>query len=256
MLLTLAACKQRQLKVIDLKFADFENQQIERNRVDTMFLISKSDAPCLSGSDTVGYQAYDCVGNLLAQKETGPNGNLASCKYDSVCLLKHKTYNTDFAAEYDMAYRFDPDNGVLYQYWRGSTNDTSIFKFDGSGNLVEDVGCSDVDSGRQFHYRTNYSYNAAGQLTQKKRVLLVSPEILQELEQVYQRAISTADTTDFYYARNKLEYTITSFDYDLHPTLNYSSKTYYNDKGLREMTIGKANSITCYAYSTRKDLAE
>ena len=250
-LLLLAACNHHQLKITDLKFGDFEREQIVKNRVDTMYILANNDLNLIS-ADTIGYETFDAAGDLLSQKQLINQHNVAICDYDSVGLLKHKTYDTNFKGQYDLSYKFDSNTQLLYQVWAGKAKDTSLFKFDAKGNLLEAIDCGDVDSGREFHYKTIYVYNSAGLLVQKKRDLLVPTELLSFLEKDLGTVICDEDTTDYYYEHNRLTTSVTTFNYPNEPKLNYSSKTYYNDKGLREITVSNGHVVTRYAYSSRE----
>ena len=248
LLLLSAGCNNPpKLKITDLKFGGFEKEHISINKIDTIFLISGNVSMNLGESDTFGYNTYDKAGNLLIEWRRVFMGHDVEYDYDSNGLVKYKDYGTDFSAKFKPTYKFIADSLLLYQFWTGNDNDTCVFKFDKTGNLIAATEYANNDQGKGKHYKTMYEYNPSGQLIRKKVALIVKKEWLQKLE-LDGESISTENLTDFFYSGNKPDSAITTFYFPTNAKRNYTSKTFFNSMGIRDTTVTMDTIITRYAY--------
>jgi hypothetical protein len=250
--LLMIGCKQSPtFKLVDLKFADFEKEQIAINNIDTTFLISDNQVLNLGESDTFGYWTYDKNGNLLTERMRMFGGHSVKYEYDSNGFVNFKKYVTDFSAIFKSTYKFLSDSLLLYQFWTGNDSDTCIFKFDKSGKIIEAIEYRNDDHGRGEHFKTVYEYNPSGQLLKKTIVLLVSRENQNRYELEFGTGLSTKNITNYYYSVNKLDSTITTFYFPSQQNLNYNSKTFYYSNGLRNITVDRDTIITRYEHRKR-----
>jgi len=237
----------------DLSFPDPEREYLLNNKVDTMFFITKEESlklAFLKETDTFKYRIYDSLGLLIKEKEFGFGGHTMSLQYDSLNFLKHKRYFTDFLAVFTPTYSYVKDSLLLYQYWTGNGIDTSIFRFDKQGRLIESEEYSHNDCGSGRFYKSQYFYNSKNQLTKKIAITpIIDMDYFIEYEKDWGELTSTAYITNYHYSENKLDSTITCFYYPSDWSYYHTEKTYYDEKGLRTRTIIKDSLEIRYAYS-------
>ena len=238
----------------DLQFPDPEKEYLLNNKVDTMVFMTKEESLKLFSfddrADTFKYRIYDLLGRLVEEEEIGFGGYRMHLQYDSLNFLKHKVYFTDFAAVFAPTYNYVKDSLLLYQYWTGNGIDTSIFRFDRQGKLIESEEYSHNDFGSGRFYKSQYFYNSKNQLTKKIAITpIVDMDYFIEYEKDWGELTSTAYITNYHYSENKLDSTITYFYYPSDRSYYHTEKTYYNEKGLRVNTIIKDSLEIRYAYS-------
>ena len=245
------ACKQTPgIKLTDLKFADFESEQIAINRIDSTFMIPENWGlnGDLRGSGTSGHFTYDSSGRLLTETKNRYFGHHVEYSYDSIGLLKSKVFFTDFSARFEIKYIFLPDSLKLYQIWSGSADDTCVFKFNKKGWLIQSLQYKNDDSGKGELFLTDYEYLSSGQIL-RKRVEFMKTAIMEERNKL---GIFSPDKniTHFYYSGKLLDSTITFYYYTNKPEINYSSKMYYKN-GLKEKEVDRDSFLTNFIHKIK-----
>ena len=236
------------IKLMDLKFGDFQKDKIAANNIDTVFLISKNKTLNLGMSDTIGYNTYDDFGNLLIEIRNIYGGHYIRYKYDSIGLMKFEDYSTDFSEKFQFSYKFIPDSMKLFQFRTSDRTDTCIFRFDNKGFLSEIIG---YDNSSRGLLKTNYEYNSDNLLLKKTELHIITKSQLKSYEMVNNSSLSTKQITNFFYTKGSLDSTITIFYYRTNPNHNDISKTFYDNNGLRKKTICNDSLITTYIYKKR-----
>lgn len=245
-------CKQKSLlEIQDLKFANIEKNAIALNQIDTTYLISDFKLFGYGKTDTFGYNAYDLSGNLIMEWRNGGWGYDIEFTYDSNDLVIYKAYDTDFLRQFNITYKFISDSLLLYQYWSAGAP-YCLFYFNEKGILVNSLQYTYDDGNGSSETRSVYNYDNSGKLIEK----IDSGYDHRIYEMKFRRIfhgneISSSNITKYFYTDKKLDSLITTYYIQDNPKNNYTSKTYFNESGLRYKTILMDTIITTYLHKSR-----
>jgi hypothetical protein len=224
-LISIAGCKQATtLKLADLKFADYEKDKIAANKIAYTYFNS-TDQSANNYSGKTGYNVYDQLGNLVGEYRNNYDGHSVTYNRDSIGFVTFKNFSTDYSAKFRVSYHFLPDSLLLYQYWNGFDNDTSTFRFDKNGILLEAIEYANDYRGKGKHFKTTYEYNADKHLVKKTEIALITKEQLKQWELKELAYFSTRNTLSLFYTAGNLDSTIASYYFPSSPSENYSAKT-------------------------------
>lgn len=252
LIFSVSACKQKPLLSIqDLKFVNIDKNAISRNDIDTTYLISGHPFYNYGMGDTFGYNVYDVKGNLIREWQYGVMGPPNSrYLYDSIDLVIYKDYSTDFLARYDISYGYAQDSLLLYQYWSDGAP-ISLFYFNEKGLQINSIEYEHEDGG-SAETISEYEYDSYNRLIRKvEKLQSMTSEQLKLREEYYDKGINTHNITNYFYTGTKMDSLITTYYFQNSPENNYTSKTYYDMRGLRTETILKDTIKTIYLHKTR-----
>lgn len=246
-------CKQKPLLTIqDLKFVNVDKNAISRNHIDTTYLISDYFRYNYGMGDTFGYNVYDVKGNLIKEWRYGFMGPPESVYlYDSNNLVIHKDYCTDYWARFDVTYKFVQDSLLLYQYWSDGYP-MNLFWFNENGFLIKSL--ENMHGGQASEINSTFEYDPDNKLIRKVENRNVRDYEVLELQLLSDRSsygISTHYITHYFYTGSQMDSLITTYYFPNSPENNYSSRTYYDMRGLRTETILKDSIKTIYLHKTR-----
>lgn len=265
LLLTLIACRQNsELSIRDLKFPNYDKDQIAKNKIDTTYFFDesyfylKANMKKYRGLEENfnGYVIYDKSG-LPNQTEIFEDfgGLTITCRYDSIGLPIYKQYSGCAVEDCEITYNYFPNNLYLVQLWKFYNRyDTCIYKFNSNGLLIESVGRSDNSVGSSRHFNIRYFYNSNGQL-ENKVTKYVYPEGYQvAFEKNHIGPIPNSNFTRYYYSNTNLDSTITKYKYLSMDKWDYRSVTYYGDNGLKIKTVDRDSAVTIYRHVNSKGI--
>ena len=245
-------CKQKPLlEIQDLKFVNIDKNAIVLNQIDTTYLISDFKLYGYGRTDTFGYNVYDLRGNLIVEwRNNGGWGYNIDFSYDSNDLVIYKAYDTDFLRRFNITYKYIPDSLLLYQYWSDG-DPYCLFYFNEKGILVNSLQFA-YDDGNGSETRSVYNYDNSGKLIEK----IDSGYDYRIYEMKFRRKIhgneiSSFNSTKYFYTGQKPDSLITTYYIQDNPKNNYTSKTYFNESGLRYKTILMDTIITTYLHKSR-----
>lgn len=240
------------LTISDLQLEQINAETGALKTIDTLYLLSKNQSLNLGGSDTFGYRLYNGRGQLIKERKRVFFGHQLKLTYDSLGLVSHKSFSTDFTAKFEATYHFDQENNILYQYWKGNDTSTCIFKFDPNGKLVFAATYENNDKGRGAYWHTHFTYNNKNQLIYKKAALVYDKAAIDAFEKQFGSNICTQIATDYFYSENKLDSTITSYVYATNSTKNQKEVSYFQANGIPQKTVLNDTLITTYIAIKRK----
>ncbi len=244
-------CKQKSLlEIQDLKFVNIEKNAIVLNQIDTTYLISDFKLYGYGKTDTFGYNVYNKRGNLITEWRYGFMGPpMSTYLYDSNDLVVHKEYSTDYWLRFDVTYKFIPDSLLLYQYWSDGAP-VSCFWFNEKGLLIRSK--DNIHGGWASEIISTFEYDDGNNLVRKvEKPNYRRVEELELRKNYFERGISSYDITEYFYNGQKLDSVITKYYIEDNPQNNYTSKTYFNESGLRYKTILMDTIITTYLHKSR-----
>ncbi|MCX6351950.1 MAG: hypothetical protein NTX03_08815 [Bacteroidetes bacterium] len=263
LLLFVFSCHQsHKLKITDLKFADYEKDQIAANNIDTTWVIYKTKQfDLVSNSyhygDTFGYNTYNISGNLLREFRHQLGGHVIEYDYDSIGFIKHKLIVTDYSENLKPTYKFIADSHLLTiaQGWgyKSLITDTSLFYYDKEGNLIKTLEYKNKEG--KFLYTSIHKYNQNGQLLKKVTTFIYDKnQIKYYFEMNIHEGIRAAPNKrimNLFYTNNHLDSTIET-TYHPNPKYNFTTKTYYDKLGLRAKTVERDSVVMVYSHKRRK----
>lgn len=235
------------LTITDLQLEEINAETGALKTIDTLYLLSKNQSLNLGESDTFGYRLYNERGQLIKERKRVFFGHQLKLTYDSLGLVSHKSFSTDFTAKFEATYHFDQENNILYQYWKGNDTSTCIFKFDQNGKLVFAATYENNDKGRGANWHTHFTYNNKNQLIHKKAALVYDKAAIVEFETQFSTNICTQIATDYYYSKNKLDSTRIVHVFETNPIKNQKDVSYFNSNGIISKTITNDTLLTTYA---------
>ena len=170
-------------------------------------------------------------------------------------MLRTKLSSTDYSSTARSSYEFFPDSLLFKQYWKdGDGRNTCTFRFNEKGLLIESVEYSNEQSSPYYHFKTLYEYNSKGQCI-RKIVSTVSEyyeKWLRAHEKELGSRLSRGYTMELFYTGDKLDSTVKKYYFPTYPKQEYTSKTYYDERGLKYKTVDKDTLVTRYIHVRRK----
>lgn len=256
----LASCQHdTKLRIIDLKFPDYDKEKTALNNIDTTFLLDGS-CKCLDPSFSrswnvvdafTGYMVYDKLGNIVRiQVLNEIAGPTIDYRYNAIGLPIYKHYMTDYDENLNANYVDNLERFELVKLWDRHFKDTCIFKFNSNGLLMQSNGFSDTNRGRFSHFKISYFYYPSGQLFSKHSKYIYRPGTQKLWETNIGEPIPTSKITRYFYSNNALDSTITFYIYQTNIKWNYKSVTYYKKNGLRLRTIDRDTISTIYLHKS------
>jgi len=229
-------CHSRRLEITQLKFGDFERVAIEKNEVDTTYLIAKN--PWVKQKygelvfDTVsflnwkfmdvGFVVYDSLGRIVVDKSI--QGGDYKYFYDTLGILDSIVWRDwDVTPRYSSTYQFYPDSLVLLQRWTQGWYPRHIYKykFNDIGELVEEEHTA--DNGRPIMYMS-YEYDEGKMKIKDEKSFNDIGELVKE-----------SKTRLYYSSQSRLDSTVSAINSKDDGV--YQMVTYYDSSGLKKQTV-------------------
>lgn len=249
-------CKKedKSLAITSLKFSDITQQYIKRNNIRKTFVIAGSDNIAMCKKlDTIGIYEYDMHGNTInVRRKANLFGHREEYEYDSLNFVTKKIFTTDFIATFNFRYEFDDDSLLLTKYYIRPTTDITekdysipagIYKFNKSGLIYESTAFENWSSGKGRNIITTYTYDDLGVLITKK-VNYIKDTINHIIDE------KSENTITYYYTDKKIDSTITIYSWldNKSNKRHYTSKTIFDENGLKLMNITMDSVITYYKH--------
>lgn len=252
----LGSCgKKEKMKIEDLKFSNIEQRAILKNGIKKTYLISGSSLRFNKKYDTIGYLRYNEGGNIIEENIKGTFGTRVEYKYDSLNIEVDKKYTTDFVAEFNYNYEFDPDSLILYKKYKNAIHKningqkpriSGKFKFNRLGFLVEKSAYQNNDLGAGGRWITEYKYDSLNRLKLENAFVDLS-EIKDTL--TYWHTAYRRNTT-YFYTHNRVDSAQTVFFYLSSERVkkSYDKVVLYDKYGLVKKTILSDSIVTLYSH--------
>lgn len=245
--------KNKSLEISELDFSDVDQKSVLKNSIKKTFLISGNDSWHYKKSDTIGIYEYDQKGNTKNVWRKAPLfSHEEEYIYDSLNLAVRKIFSTDFIATFNFRYEFDADSLILYQYYTKPTTDIAdedftkpagTFKFTKNGVIAKSSQYQNNDQGKDEKFITTYTYDSLSLLATKE--IKFGLRILNDSTYWKQKNL-----TKYYYSDKKIDSSVTLFNWLDHNKVSqqYSSKTIYDENGLRVMNVLMDSLFTYYRH--------
>lgn len=248
LIFTAVGCKKvHTLTVADLKFADYEKAFIAKNGVDTTyeFYTFGNDTNVL-GSIT----NYDTLGRIARQKIVCFMPPTFTYTYDSLGLVIKLRTVSDFGMTDLFTYKFKPDSFKLERFGNNGREAFQVFYFDSTYREIKRI-----TKASPVQYETTFEYGA------DNKIHIINSVIVGKPEDIIKHRMNVSLTSTLPYIHFKegitvLYYTNGVIDSAITKGVsssgqNTTTKTYYNQKGLKTSLITSDRVIVTYKHILR-----
>ena len=228
-LIILSECNDKDIKVRDLDFADYERESVRLNKVDTTYFIgnnprikwnygelvsSYASRTTLNNwkFEDVGYVTYDSLGRLTS--DNAKRYKDYEYSYDTSGVLNYVIFRDwDVRPKYSSTYKFHTDSLVLYQDWKDQGwqksglrhSHTSIFRFNEQGRLIHEF-TDNTDNIRNITKRTYRKFDYSNSRLKFKEEKVIIDDTLdcqQNIEFFYSKAGILDSTVSKIYSKEE-----------------------------------------------------
>lgn len=258
LILILGCATKPTLTVRELKFPDYEKDNLSLNNIDTTYFIGKntlvkwSYGELVNGdaNDTakffnwkfekVGFVKYDSLGRAI--RDETKRWKTYTYQYDDFGILNYIVYRDwDVTPKYKSTYTFLPDSLILYQHWTQDSklHHVSKFLFNDEGLLTEEFN-NDNDNTGNITRNTHRIYQYTdGKLIIKKETIDIDG--ITDVE---------TNTTLYYSGQSRLDSTVCQVQSKKEGS--YKMVTYYDNLGLKLKTVLMDTVLIQYLHIKRQ----